>query len=76
MSFSIISLDDYKKLCSLDYMGIEERSDNSNYVYKEFQKQLGRGPWGFYETNLIWKDYPPPLKNNKSNIRGRLISFD
>ena len=48
------SLHDYEKLCSIDCLGIEERRDDSNYVYEEFQKLLGRGPGGFYETNLIW----------------------
>ena len=56
MLFSEPSLHDYEKLCSLDCVGIGERRDDSNYVYQEFQKQLGRGPGGFYETNLIWKD--------------------
>ena len=63
-----------KKLCSLDCLGIEERRDDSNYVYKEFQKQLGRGPGDFYDTNLIWKDSHPPLKINKSKTLGRLSS--
>ena len=44
-----------KKICSLDCLGIKERRDDSNYVYKEFQTQLGRGPEMFYKTNLIWK---------------------
>ena len=53
MLFSKTSLRDYEKLCSLDCLRIEERRDDSNYVYDEFQNQLGRGPGGFYETNLI-----------------------
>ena len=72
MLFSKTSLLDYEKLCSLDCLEIEERRDDSNYVYKDFQKQLGHGPWGFYKTNLIWKDNHPPLKNNKSDSLGRL----
>ena len=75
MLFSKISLHDYEKLCRLDCLGIEDRLSNNNYVYKEFKKQLGRGPGGFYETNLIWKDNHPPLKNNKSNSLGRLSSL-
>ena len=42
---------------------------------EEFQKRLGRGSGGFYETNLIWKNNPPPLKNNKCNSLGRLSSL-
>ena len=75
MLFSKTSLLDYETLCSLDCLGIEERRDDSNYVYKDFQKQLGHGPWGFYKTNLIWKDNHPPLKNNKSNSLERLSSL-
>ena len=73
--FSKTFLRDYEKLCSLDCLGIEKRRDDSNYVYEEFKKQLGCGPGGFYETNLIWKDNHPPLKNNKSNSLGRLSSL-
>ena len=53
MLFSKTLLHDYEKLCSLDCVGTEDRRDDSNYVYEEFQKQLGRGPGGIYETNLI-----------------------
>ena len=55
MLFSKLSLHDYQKLCSLDCLGIEKWCDDSNYVYDEFQKQLRRGPGGFYETNLVLK---------------------
>ena len=63
-------LNDCEKLCSLDCLGIGERRDDSNYIYKELQMQLR--PWGFYETNLIRKNNPPPLKTNKSNSLDRL----
>ena len=75
MLFSKTSLHDYEKLCNLDCLGIEERRDDSNYAYEEFQKQLGRRPGGFYETNLIWKDNHPPLKNNRSNSLCRLSNL-
>ena len=48
---------------------------DNNYGYKEFQKQLGRRPGGFYKTNLIWKDNHPPLEKKKSSSLGRLSSF-
>ena len=32
------SLHDYEKLCSLGFLVIEERCDDGNYVYGEFQK--------------------------------------
>ena len=75
MLFSKISLHDYENFCRLDCLGIEERHDDSNYVYEEFRKQLGCGPGRFYQTNLIWKEKPPPLKSNKPNSFGRLSSL-
>ena len=75
MLFSKSSLHDYEKLCSLDCLGVEERRDDTNYVFREFQKYIGRGPEGPYETSWIWKDKYPPLKNSKSNILGRLSSI-
>ena len=36
-----------KNIFTLDCLGVEERLNDSNYVYKEFQKQLGRGPGVF-----------------------------
>ena len=56
-------------------MGIEERRNDTNYVYEEFQKQLECGPGGFNETNLIWRDNHSPLKNRKFNSLGRLSSL-
>ena len=72
----LISNYDYGKLCNLDCLGIEERHDDSYYVYEEFEKQFRRGPGSFYETNLIWKNNPLPLKNNKSNNLGRLSRLE
>ena len=67
MLFSITSIHDYEKLWSLDYLGIKERHDNSNYVSAEFQIQLERGPGGLYEIYSR-----SPFKNNKSKSLGRL----
>ena len=75
MLFSKTSFHDYEKICSLDCLSTEERRDDSNYIYTEFQKQLGRGSGRFYETNLIWRDNHPPFKNNKYNSLGRLSSL-
>ena len=61
--------------CSLDCLGVEGRRDDINYVYEEFHKQLGYEPGGLNETNLVWKDNPPLLKNNKSNSIDRLSSL-
>ena len=55
MLFSKTSLHGHEKVCSLDCLGIEEIRYDSNYVYEEFQEQLGRGDGRFYETNLTKK---------------------
>ena len=46
-----------------------------NMFNEEFQKQSECGPRCFYQTNLIWRDNHPPLKNNKSNSLGKLSSL-
>ena len=51
MLVSKSSLHDYEKLCSLDCLGIEERRDDTNYVFGKFQKYIGRGPEGSYQTS-------------------------
>ena len=51
MLFPKPSLHYYEKLCRLDCLCIKE----GRGVYKECQKQLERGPVGFYKTNLISK---------------------
>ena len=64
--FSKTSLHDYEKCFSLNCLSIEERRDDCNYVYEEFEKQLGRAPGRLYQRNLFWKDNHAPLKNKKS----------
>ena len=67
---------DYKKLCRLDVLGLEDSpTGDQGEVYKEFQKQLQRSPDGWYETTLPWKGNHPPLPNNKSGSLRRLDSL-
>ena len=74
--FTKTSLHDYENLCSLDCLGIEEKHEkNSEFVYREFRKELGRDSLGNYETNLIWKENHPPLRSNEVNSLGRLHSL-
>ena len=74
--FTKTSLHDYKNLCSLDCLDIEEKHEkNSEFVYREFRKQLGRDSFGNYETNLIWNENHPPLRSNEVNSLGRLHSL-
>ena len=37
-----------------------------------FREQNGRGPGGYYEANLIWKENHLPLQDNESSSSGRL----
>ena len=71
--FSQTSIHDYDKLCSLDCLGVSEKQDKpDDYVYEKFREQLGRGPRGYNETSLIWKENHPPLRNNEKSNLGRL----
>ena len=71
--FTKTSLHGYENLCSLDYLGIEEKHEKKNeFVYGEFRKQLARDSLRNYEPNLIWKENHPPLRSNKVNSLGRL----
>ena len=71
--FTKTSLHDYEN--SLDCLGIKEKHEKNVFVYEEFGKQLGRDSFGFYETNLIWKENHPPLRSNEVNSLGRLHSL-
>ena len=67
--FSQTSIHDYEKLC-LDCLAVSEKQDTpDDYVYEKFREQLGRGPGGYYETSLTWKENHPHLRNiEKSSI--------
>ena len=45
---------DYERLCSLDVLGLESRSEQ-NLAHQEFKDQLERSPQGWYQTGLITK---------------------
>ena len=64
---------DYKQLCSLDVLGLEDKADrNQQSVYKEFIEQLRQSAEGWYETGLLWKHGHEPLPNNKQGSLRRL----
>ena len=74
--FTKTSLHDYENLCSLDYLGIEEKQEKNNeFVYGEFRKQLGQDSLANYEANLIWKENDLPLRNKEVNSLGGLHSL-
>ena len=47
---------DYEQLCSLDVLGLEDRSEtDQGSVYGEFIEQLHRSEKSWYESGLLWK---------------------
>ena len=67
---------DYTVLCSLDVLGLKEDASNvNNDIYQRFKYQLGRNEEGWYETNIIWKQFSQTLPSNKTGSIGRLGSL-
>ena len=67
---------DYAELCSLDVLGLKEDASNvENDIYQRFKGQLGRNEEGWYETNIMWKEFSPALPSNKTRSLGRLGSL-
>ena len=67
------SQDDYRKLYSLDVLGLEDTMDgDQSVVHQEFKEKLRRGDDGKYSCELPWKENHPFLPNNKSVSLGRL----
>lgn len=67
---------DYKELCRLDVLGLEDSPEHDQQaVYAEFREQLTWDLEGWYETSLPWKGNHPPLPNNKAGRLRRLINL-
>ena len=67
---------DYAEPCSLDVLGLKEESYNvDNDIYQWFKDQLRRNEEGWYETNIMWKQFSPALPWNKTGTLGRLGSL-
>ena len=48
---------DYKELCRLDVLKLEDSLDNNqSFMFQEFKEQLTRSPEGWYETGLPLED--------------------
>lgn len=64
---------DYEQLCSLDVLGLEDKSgiDQGN-VYGNFIEQLHQSEDGWYETGLSWKPDHLPLPTNERGSIKRL----
>ena len=65
------SSEDCERLCSLDVLGLESRSEQ-NSVHQELKDQLERSPEGWYQTGLIWKAGIPDLPSNEPGSKARL----
>ena len=64
--FSQTSIHDY---C----LGVSKKQDKpDDHVHEKFREQLGRGPGGYYKTDLIGKENHPPIQNNETSSLGRL----
>ena len=64
---------DYAELCGLDVLGLKEDTSNmDNDIYQRFKDKLGRNEEGWYETNIMWKQFSPALPSNKTGSLGQL----
>ena len=67
---------DYDQLCSLDVLGLEDRSKGDQQtVCDDFKEQLRRSDEGWYETGLLWKHGHDLLPNNECGSLRRLESL-
>lgn len=67
---------DYKQLCSLDVLGLQDRPDGDQQsVYDDFKEQLRHSDDGWCETGLLWKHGRDLLPNNKQGSLSRLESL-
>ena len=62
---------DHADLCSLDVLGLKEHTSNmENDIYQQFKDQLQRNEGGWYETNIMYKQFSPALPTNKTRVLG------
>ena len=69
---------DYAELCScsLYVLGFKEDASNGdNDIYQRFKDQLGWNEEGWYETNIMWKQFSPALPSNKTGSLEQLGSL-
>ena len=70
--FTKSSVEDYRKLCDMDVLGLGNQLDGEGAVYHDFKDQLTQSPEGWYETGLLWKPNTDGLPNNKAGSLARL----
>ena len=70
------SQSDYKDLCRLDVLGLQDLGKhNQGVVYAEFKEKLRRNSEGWYEAVLPWKGNHPELPSNKQGSLHHLKSL-
>ena len=70
--FTKSSVEDYRKLCDMDVLGLDNQLDGDGAVYQDFKEQLIQSPEGWYETGLLWKPNTDRLRSNKAGTMARL----
>ena len=70
--FARSSMEDYRKLCDLDVLGLEDQSNGDETIYQDFKDQLIQSPEGWYETGLLYKPTTSSLPSNKAGSLARL----
>ena len=64
---SIISIDDYQKLCNLDVLGVQDiPKAHEETVHTNFKEQLKQSDEGWYKTGLTWKQSKENIQNNEA----------
>ena len=64
MLLTTTSQADFKRLCRLDVLGLEDTSEKDlRPVYDEFKETLTRNEEGWYETSQPWKSNHPKAAN-------------
>ena len=66
------SVEDYRRLCELDVLGLEDQAIGDQTTYQDFKDQLSQSPEGWYETGLLWKPNSDCLPSNKAGSLARL----
>ena len=62
---------DHAELCSLDVLDLKEDTSNmDNDIYQRLKDQLRRNEEGWYEINILYKQFSPVLPSNKTRVLG------
>ena len=70
--FTKSSVEDYRKLCDMDVLGLDNQLEGDGAVYQDFKEQLTQSPERWYVTRLSWKPNTDRLRSNKAGSIARL----